>query len=1057
MTGFFRCVQLTAVIWLTLTKLADGQDTAQVTFTFQEEQDAETFVGNVALASKLTEKITQTVFSKLDFQINTNNYFSMSARNGSMTSKTRIDREKECPDKDICTLDVDVTVYLTGNDNSVNLFMFIKVSVIIIDINDNSPRFSSNIISLSTPEGNAVGDQLYFSPAIDPDNGKNSVAQYTFQDQSQTFELSVPKDPAGMSYLALVIKKVLDRETRDFYQVTVTAIDGGSPPRTGSVIINITVTDINDNAPEFLQSSYNESVLENTPPNFSIMKVSATDKDIGSNADITYQLSSRVSDKIRNTFYINQKTGEIFAMSSIDYEADKQFQITVEALDNGPTQLTARASITLNVVDANDNAPVINVNQLLGPDISESQPVGSFIAYISVSDQDSGDNGMVICDMNDDHFTLDKMDLTNTGRFKVTLSQPLDFETKHIHKVTIACRDNGQPSLSSSAVITVNVLDVNDVRPLFTETKYTGYVMENQRVDKPILTVTAHDFDSGENGRVTYSIEDTYTDTFSMDQNSGDLRLLQPLDRESIPRYEFHVIARDNGTNRLSSSAIIEIIVDDEDDSPPKFPNPVYFGYVLENQPVGTNAGNVTAIDLDTPDNSMMSYSILPIGDDYLSFSINPTNGIIKTKQVFDREVQVQYHVVVRVMDVKRPDFYNTCNFTVIILDDNDNSPVIQIPSEENTSFVVPYTTSVGTLITTIVAKDRDDPTSSFSQLQYYIESGDHDHLFNLNSFTGALTIARIIRAQDIRNYLLMIKAQDNGDPPRVDTRQFNISINGTFPPSTDEAGLSTNILIAVIIVTVTVVLIIAIAAAICLVKKIDRDRQKKQAAHTNTEDRMYQVKEHDVFRNLPVGGAGDEDSNSNNLSKRQKKKEVSFSREEETDSHNTSTGSTHPLTSFKGGTDRGQTADLKTCPYVVVTLPVVLTKDRDIASYHNMDWRRQRHCKLSQYGLEKTETLQVITIWTGEDRDIASYHKWTGEDRDVASYQIWTGEDRDIASYHNMDWRRQRRCKLSQHGLEKTETLQVITIWTGEECRKCNQLLDISDNLRRYYIENIF
>ncbi|KAH9514840.1 Protocadherin-11 Y-linked [Bulinus truncatus] len=844
MTGFFRCVQLTAVIWLTLTKLADGQDTAQVTFTFQEEQDAETFVGNVALASKLTEKITQTVFSKLDFQINTNNYFSMSARNGSMTSKTRIDREKECPDKDICTLDVDVTVYLTGNDNIVSLFMFIKVSVIIIDINDNSPRFSSNIISLSTPEGNAVGDQLYFSPAIDPDNGKNSVAKYTFQDQSQTFELSVPKDPAGMSYLALVIKKVLDREARDFYQVTVTAIDGGSPPRTGSVIINITVTDINDNAPEFLQSSYNESVLENTPPNFSIMKVSATDKDIGSNADITYQLSSRVSDKIRNTFYINQKTGEIFAKSSIDYEADKQFQITVEALDNGPTQLTARASITLNVVDANDNAPVINVNQLLGPDISESQPVGSFIAYISVSDQDSGDNGMVICDMNDDHFTLDKMDITNTGRFKVTLSQPLDFETKHTHKVTIACRDNGQPSLSSSAVITVNVLDVNDVRPLFTETKYTGYVMENQRVDKPILTVTAHDFDSGENGRVTYYIEDTYTDTFSMDQNSGDLRLLQPLDRESIPKYEFHVIARDNGTNRLSSSAIIEIIVDDEDDSPPKFPNPVYFGYVLENQPVGTNAGNVTAIDLDTPDNSMMSYSILPIGDDYLSFSINPTNGIIKQNKCLTERFKssITYDSQRREYQLRRAVHHQRWN-----------------------------------LITTIVAKDRDDPTSSFSQLQYYLRAVTMITYLTWNSFTGALTIARIIRAQDIRNYLLMIKA--------------------------------TNILIAVIIVTVTVVLIIAIAAAICLVKKIDRDRQKKQAAHTNTEDRMHQVKEHDVFRNLPVGGAGDEDSNSNNLSKRQKKKEVSFSREEETDSHyNTSTGSTHPLTSFKGGTDRGQT-----------------------------------------------------------------------------------------------------------------------------------------------------
>uniref|UniRef100_A0A2C9JDZ0 Cadherin domain-containing protein n=1 Tax=Biomphalaria glabrata TaxID=6526 RepID=A0A2C9JDZ0_BIOGL len=903
MNDFSGYLFATVVIWLVLSRQASAQETAQVSFIFQEEQSAGTFVGNVALASKLTDKVTQDVFSKLDFTISTNNYFVISPRNGSMTSKTEIDRESECPDKEVCILSADITVYQIDNAGQVNLYMFIKVNVTIEDINDNAPRFAPNMISLDTPEGNVIGDVLYIQPANDPDYGKNSVAQYSFQDPSNTFEL-IPKDSSGLPFLSLVMKKVLDRETRDFYQVTVIATDGGFPRRTGSVVINITVTDINDNAPEFVQSSYNESVLESIKPNVPIMKVSATDKDIGKNADITYQFSSRVSDKVRNTFYIDQKTGEIFAKTTIDYETDKQFQITVEAVDNGATQLTARTSVTLNVVDVNDNAPEINVNMpATGADILESVPVGTFISYISVNDKDSGENGVVVCDMNDDHFSLDKLDFT---RYKVTLAQPLDYEVKHSYTVTIICRDGGQPTMSSSAVFVVNVVDVNDNRPIFTEATYFGNVMENQRVAVPILTVTAHDFDSGEYGRVTYTIEDAYSRVFSMDPNSGQLLLIDQLDREKTPRFEFYVIARDNGPGRLSSSAIIIIVVNDEDDNPPTFLSPIYFGYVLENQPAGTVVGNATAVDIDTPENSLMSYSFLPFGDDYQSFSINPSNGIIRTKEVFDREVKFQYQMVIRVTDTRKPEFSSTCNFTVIILDDNDHSPVIQMSSEENTTFVIQYNSSVGTIITTILATDGDDPNSQNSQIQYYIELGDPDHLFNLNSFTGTLTLERIIRAQDIKSYHLVIKAQDNGDPPRVDTRQIIISINGTFPP-TAEAGLTTNILIVVILVGVTVVLGVAIGVAICLVRKIDRERRRNLEAQKNTEDKMYQVKEQDVYKNIGVDGEI-EDSNSNNLSKRNNKKEVSFSIEEETDSHNTSTGSSHPLTSFKGGTDRSQT-----------------------------------------------------------------------------------------------------------------------------------------------------
>ncbi|CAL1540730.1 unnamed protein product [Lymnaea stagnalis] len=894
----FRCVLLVLMATALLPTLRANLETASVNFTFREEQDAGTYVGNVAVASGLTTKITQVVFSSLHFTILDNDYFQMSPRNGSMTSKNRIDREAVCQGLFVCKVSTSVSVY----NGSFELYMFITVNVEIEDINDNAPRFSSEFFGLYVPENNAVDDEHRVSAAVDLDIGINSVAQYSFQDPSGTFRLSEHKSPDGSSYLGIVIKSVLDRETRDFYQVTIVATDGGFPKRTGSVVVNITVTDVNDNAPEFLQPSYNESVRENMERNVPIIKVQARDRDTGSNAEITYQFSSRVSDKIKETFYIDQRTGEISAKGLIDYEQDKQFQMTVEAVDHGTTQFSVRTSVTLYVMDENDNAPEINVNlPPTGTDVFESESAGYFISYISVTDVDSGDNGIVVCEMSDRHFSLDRFAELANNKYKVVLAESVDYEQHHSLKVTITCTDRGQPPLSSSAAFTVNVKDVNDNRPQFTQTTYTGTVMENQQQEQTVLTVTAYDADSGDYGKVSYSIDDKNGGFFWIDPVTGDLRVRRALDRETLAVHTFHVIAQDNGPERLSSSALVNVLVGDEDDEPPRFPQAVYFGYVLENQPSGAVAGNVTAVDPDSPENSMFSYS-LSVEGDYASFSINPTNGVIKSSVVFDRETKDQYHLVVRVTDPKKPEFSSTCNFTVIVLDDNDHSPVIQMSSEENTTIVVQYSAPVGSVITTILATDEDGAKSPHSQISYFIDRGDPDQLFVLNRLTGDLTLARMVRAKDVKLYVLVIRVQDGGDPPRTDVRQLLVKINGTMPSSAYEAGLSTNILIVIILVGVTVVLALAIGIAICLIRKIDRERRLNRGTQKNSEDKMYQLKQPDIFTNTSVDGVG----GSNNLSQN-RKKEVSFSLDEETDSHNTSTGSAHPLTSFKGGTDRTQ------------------------------------------------------------------------------------------------------------------------------------------------------
>lgn len=881
---------------------AASQALSTVQFDFREEQAPRTYIGNVGVVSKLATLLTESQFALLKFSAPDSKYFYIDEKTGELTSALKIDREVVCDSLPVCKLSADVIVYTRLNSGDFDLLKVITVDVEILDINDNSPTFPEGTVSLRVPESSNPSEELPTSGAVDKDTGLNSVQQYSFKDPTDTFALSVHKNGDGSSYLGIISKGLLDREVRNFYQVTVVATDGGTPQRSGAVIINITVSDINDNQPEFEQASYNQSVPENVALKVPIMKVHATDKDEGKNAEISYQFSSRVPNKIRQKFTIDEQTGEISAQGNIDYEEDKLFQFIVEAVDHGMPQFSARTNVNLYVADKNDNCPQISINlPPMGTEVSENEAVGKFIAQVFALDADSGNNGLVVCSMDDDHFSLEKFNDNSSNMYKIVLANPLDYERGSSLRVTITCVDKGAPPLSNSTTFVVNVLDVNDNRPVFTQEIYYATVPENRDIIQDILHIEANDYDSGDFGKVTYSIEDKYNGVFTINPTNGNLRVTQSLDREYISKYDFHVVARDNGPERLSSSALVVVTVDDENDEPPRFPNPVYFGDILENQPPGTFVGNATAKDPDAPENSKIVYSILQLGVDYSNFSIDPITGVIKSTTTFDREEKDQYSFMIKVVDPTVPQFFSTCNFTVRILDDNDHDPVIHLSVEENSTIIVQSSTQVGYIITNIFAYDDDEAKSHHSDLIFLIQEGDPHQLFNLNRFSGSLSLARIITARDIRTFNLVIMVQDGGDPPRVDTKSLSIKINGTIP-SVSDGSLSQNILIVIILVGVTAVMALVILITIVLIRRIDSQRRKNRTSQKNVEEKMYQLKQQDIFTNLSVNMA--DEAMANNLNMRGRK-EVSFSLEEDIDSHNTSNGSTQPLTSFKGGFDK--------------------------------------------------------------------------------------------------------------------------------------------------------
>ncbi|GFN81752.1 protocadherin-11 x-linked [Plakobranchus ocellatus] len=930
--------------------ITNAQFKLKASISFSEEQIVGAYVGNVVVASKLPDHVNQDELSRLEYRLqdSEDDYFDISKERGTLSSAKVIDRDAICEGEDECPILVEVLVYKM-EAGIYDLFKIIDVTVEITDINDNPPEFPAKSVSLSVPENNALDEELRTSSAEDKDNGENGVKSYSFQDPTDTFTLKVHTNQDGSTYLGIVIKEQLDREVRDFYQVVIVATDGGTDPRlTGSAVINITVTDLNDNDPVFEKSAYNVSVPEDINVKVPIVHLKATDKDIGSNAEISYQISPQVSAEIRRIFYIDEQTGEIFCNSNLDYEVDRRYQLVVEAVDHGSPQKSSRVSVTLNVADVNDNSPQININlPPQGTDISEAEPVGKFIIHVTVSDRDQGENRRVTCSLNDDHFSLEKFGDDNSDMFKVVLARPLDHEKAPSHRVNISCTDHGQPPRSNSTTFVINVSDVNDVRPAFEEDTYRGSIPENYRGTREVLTVKARDWDSGDMGRITYSLEDRYNGLFVVDPDNGVISVTRPVDRENgAARLEFHVIARDNGKERLTSSALVIVEVEDENDEPPRFTRASFFGEVLENQPVGTSVGNVTATDPDSAPNGKIRYAILPQGTDFGKFSINSDTGEIKSADVFDRELKDRYFVTVQAVDPDKSEFYSTCNFTVRILDDNDHDPVItgihsNMPTVEdfeedinNATFIVQYTAPVGSIITRVMAHDGDEISSPNAQLYYAISSGDPGNLFGMNRFTGAIVLSRIVTAEDIKTFKLLITVSDGGDPPQSDSQYIYIKVNGSVAAltSSSSSGLSQNILIVIILIGVTIFLALAIFATICLIRKIDRQRRMTRANQKLSEDKMYQLtiqsnshghnNHQDVFANRGPLEREDEDrgrmspgvansgSYSNNLSKRgggggvggAGKKEVSFSLDEESDSHNTSSGSGHPLTSFKNG-----------------------------------------------------------------------------------------------------------------------------------------------------------
>ncbi|XP_029020989.1 protocadherin alpha-13-like isoform X7 [Betta splendens] len=673
--------------WLFLLLLWDWT-AAQTVYTVSEEVDKGTVVGNLAKDLNVHPQDLQkrnlnivSVYSK--------KYFEANIKTGDVYVNERIDREELCPNTIKCALNLEAILN--------NPMVLHRIEVVISDLNDNAPAFIEKVHSVNISESSPTGERFLLPLALDADTGSNSVKTYKLS-PNEYFSLDVQNSGEHSVSAELVLLKALDREKQAVIKLTLTAIDGGKPPKTGTVQVIVNVLDANDNTPIFSKSLYKARVNENAPAGSLVIQLNATDLDEGQNGRILYSFVKRANFNPADVFLINAETGEIRVKAKLDYEEQAAYEMHVQATDGGSSPRRTNGKLLVEVVDANDNAPEIVMTSLSNP-VKEDAEIGSVVALVTVSDKDGGRNGQTICKiLGSAPFKL-KSNYKNY--YSLVVDGPLDREQSSSYDVTLLATDEGTPPLSSTSVITVQVSDVNDNPPSFLEPVINVYIKENSQIGARIHTITAVDPDVKENAKLTYSLSGdskglSISSVVNINSETGDIVSLQSFNFEELKTFQFKVQATDSGLPPLSSNVTVNVFILDENDNSPSILAPYSeLGSVnSESIPYSAEAGyfvaKIRAVDADSGYNALLSYHLSePKGNNL--FRIGTSNGEIRTKRRMSDNDLKTHPLVVLVSDNGEPSLSATVSIDVVVVESTADlqTPFRHVPMKEESFSVL--------------------------------------------------------------------------------------------------------------------------------------------------------------------------------------------------------------------------------------------------------------------------------------------------------------------------------------------------------------------------------
>ncbi|XP_077427254.1 protocadherin Fat 1a isoform X3 [Vanacampus margaritifer] len=702
------------------------------------------------------------VLYSLDAKLNSQDItevFAINAETGWLTTLKELDREKRS--------EYTIAVIATDQGDKVQHATGTRVEVTVADVNDNPPRFTAEVYKGTVSEDDP------------PPSGVIAILSTTDDDYEdinrQVNYFITAGDPLGQFAIEHVqnewkvsVRKPLDREITDYYLLNVTASDGIF---TAKAVVEVKVLDANDNSPVCEKSLYSENVPENSPASRLILQVSATDADIRSNAQISYEVHGAGSE----LFFIDSETGELKTLKPLDREERDEHRFKVRAVDGGGR--FCEADVHVAVRDVNDNAPEFAADPYTFT-VFENTETGTFVAKLQADDADSGLNGDVVyslLDSADGWFAIDEL----SGI--ITLERPLDRETRALYELEARAADRGSPRLWASCRVLVSVLDINDNPPVFERREYAAAVPEDAAVGGQVLRVQAASRDLDANGEIGYSIvSGNEHGAFSVDPSTGDIFVIAPLDYETSHEYYITVEATDGGSPPLSDMATVNINVTDVNDNAPVFSQRVYTAVVGEDAELGRTVLTVMAEDADGPSYNRLRYAIVD-GNGGSPFIIDPIRGELKVARLLDREQTSGYTLTVLAVDNGTPALSGTAVVNVDISDVNDNPPLF---SQANYSLIIQENQAQGTSVLQLLVSDRDashnGPPFAFS-----IAGGNAADAFRIDQH-GALLLAGLLSKRVKENYLLQAQVSDSGKPALSSSAFISVRIieESVYPPA---------------------------------------------------------------------------------------------------------------------------------------------------------------------------------------------------------------------------------------------------------------------------------
>nr|BAD60797.1 protocadherin2-gamma-c5-sCP2 [Danio rerio] len=660
-------------LWLLFFSVLWSTTGAQIRYTIPEELKEGSVVGNIAKDIGLD--IVHIANRKLRIASDSGTqFFSVDTRSGELIVNGRIDREALCGQSDSCLMPLQLII-----EDPLQLY---RVNIEIQDINDNAPNFHTKDNVLKIAESVAVGAKFPFESAEDLDVGSNSLKSYALSNNG-FFRLNVKTVEDGKKVPELIVDKPLDREKQSVHKLILTALDGGDPVKSGTIVIQVIVQDTNDNEPKFEHSQYKASVLESTKPGSSVLTVKATDLDEGLNGEIQYFFGAHTPDAVKKCFNINTDTGDITVIGILDYEVTKLYTFDVCAKDKGSPEQEGHSSVRLHIIDENDNIPEIILTSLPSP-VSENATVGTVVALINVKDLDSGDNGKVNLTISS-RFPF-KLKPAFDNHYSLVTDSLLDREAKAEYEIQLVATDSGSPPLKSTKTVNVRLLDVNDNPPLFSQPSYTVYIKENSLPGASLFSISATDIDKDRNAMLSYSVLDLSSSQipassyFYINSENGTIYSMSSFDYEKMKLISIVVQAKDQGSPFLSSNATVHVFILDQNDNAPAviYPSTSMGSVSHQRMPRSAKTGHlvtkVTAVDADSGHNAWLFYRLAEATDASL-FSVNLHTGEVRTKRAVSEHDDSSQRLVLEIKDNGEP-IQSTTVTVDILIEDGFHEPI---------------------------------------------------------------------------------------------------------------------------------------------------------------------------------------------------------------------------------------------------------------------------------------------------------------------------------------------------------------------------------------------